>query len=279
MAYAQDKPIAVVKVGGEILLDQQELAGLANNVNDLIKAGWHCVVLHGGGPQVTALQSVHGLTENKIGGRRITSKADLTVVKQALCGECNVGLVAALSAQGINAFGCHGASGRLIGAQRRPPMVMQGTGGKVVDFGEVGDVQNVNSDLLVGLLQLDQVPVIASLGINPQGEVFNINADTTAAMLAKGLKASALFLATKVGALYADLSDLSSRIKSINPEQAEALIKQGAIRDGMIPKVQEALSVASAAGTKVAVCNTAEKGCFLSLIDDNSDFGTRFLSD
>ena len=121
--------------------------------------------------------------------------------------------------------------------------------------------------------------MIASLGIGRNAEVFNINADTTAATIAKELNADALFLATKVGALFRDLSDRSSRIKQLDAHQSEKFIEAGVINDGMIPKVQEALAVVNDGVSVVAVCNAAVTGCFLSLIDEKDNYGTRFLAD
>ena len=187
MGWVQGKPVSVIKVGGDVLLDSGQREGLAGNVRDLLDSGWQCVILHGGGPQVNMLQKLHGLTPNKVGGRRITGMDDLRVVKQALCGEVNVDLVSALLAARVPAFGCHGASGRLIEAEKRPPMVVSGAGDEPFDFGEVGDVTRINVKLIQGLLELKQVPVIASLGVGDDGRIFNINADTTVAALASAL--------------------------------------------------------------------------------------------
>src|SRR5450631_3876362 len=132
-----NQPVAVVKVGGDILLGSAERVGIASNIKDLVAAGWRVVVLHGGGPQVNRLQEMHGLVPNKIGGRRITSKEDLLVVKQAICGEVNVELTQLLQDAGIDAFGCNGSSGKLIQAVKRPPRVVSGAGPDPIDFGEV----------------------------------------------------------------------------------------------------------------------------------------------
>ena len=197
---------AVIKVGGDVLLDNVEREGLADNVAALISQGWQVVLLHGGGPQTNRLQEKHGLVANKVGGRRITSEADLLVVKQAIAGEVNVELTSALQRAGVNAFGCHGASGQLIQAVKRPPRVMSGAGDKPIDFGEVGDVTQVNGTLISGLLNLGVTPVIATLGVSDKGRIFNINADTTVVQIARVLKADLLLLTTQVGAVFEDLN-------------------------------------------------------------------------
>ncbi|MBT8114256.1 MAG: acetylglutamate kinase [Arenicella sp.] len=271
-------PLAVVKVGGEILLDAQQLDGLINNIRDLADAGWQCVVLHGGGAQVSALQALHKLPVRQVGGRRITSRADLLAVKQGLCGQVNVDLVAAMIGGGLPAFGCSGASGKLIQAVRRPPRVISGAGPEPVDFGEVGDVVAINVDLLLGLIQLQQVPVIASLGVGQQGELYNINADTTATQIASAVQAEALILTTTVGGILTDIEDPASRIATITPESAKQLIKDGVIADGMIPKVEEALQLLHRGIKHLAITSAAHKGSFLNVINNSTASGTRFVN-
>lgn len=275
-AIKETQPIAVVKVGGDVLQGAVERDGIASNVKDLVDAGWRVVLLHGGGPQMNVLQEKHGLVPNKVAGRRITSEEDLLVVKQAICGEVNVNLVQALQHAGINAFGCNGASGKLITATKRPPRVMSGAGDYPVDFGEVGDVVSVNEDLLNNLTTLGLVPVIATLGVEESsGRVFNINADTTVVQIAKALKADLLLLTTAVGAIYRDLDLPESRIAQVNAEQARNLIKVGVIQGGMIPKVEEALSILSEGVKSIAIVGPQIKGAFLDVSKGGGNKGTR----
>ncbi|PWK41912.1 acetylglutamate kinase [Pleionea mediterranea] len=265
---------AVIKVGGDVLLDDAERDGLATNVASLIEQGWQVVLLHGGGPQTNRLQQKHGLVANKVGGRRITSEADLLVVKQAIAGEVNVELTSALQRAGVNAFGCHGASGQLIQAVKRPPRVMSGAGDKPIDFGEVGDVTRVNGKLLTGLLGLGVTPVIATLGVSDKGRVFNINADTTVVQIARVLKADLLLLTTQVGAVFEDLEQPGSRIKTVTPDSAKQLIDDGIIQGGMIPKVEEAISLLDDGVGAIAIVSGREPGAFLSVANDEGRYGT-----
>lgn len=274
-ATQSNQPVAVVKVGGDVLLGQVERDGIAANVKDLVDAGWRVVLLHGGGPQVNALQETHGLTPNKVAGRRITSEKDLVVVKQAICGEVNVSLMQTLQNVGINAFGCNGASGKLITAEKRPPRVMSGAGDKPIDFGEVGDVVSVNAELLDNLTNLSLVPVIATLGVEQDtGRIFNINADTTVVQIARALKADLLLLTTAVGAIYRDLDQPETRISQINAAQARQLINEGVIQGGMIPKVEEALSVLAEGVKNIAIVGPQIKGAFLDVATGKGDKGT-----
>ncbi len=269
--------IAVIKVGGDVLLDTNEREGLAQNIKDLHSQNWSVVLLHGGGPQVNALQEKLGLTPNKVAGRRITSADDLNVVKQAIVGEVNVNLCSALIQAGLPAFGCHGASAGLITASKRPPMIISGQGDTPIDFGEVGDVQSINHKLLNGLLSLGVIPVIATLGISESGRIFNINADTTVVQIAKSLKANLLLLTTGVGAVFKDLSEPNTRIKQVNREQAKQLINDGVIQGGMIPKVEEAMTLLSEGVDSIAIVSGRNKGAFSAVANGTGEFGTRIV--
>ncbi|MGL1956773.1 MAG: acetylglutamate kinase [Colwellia sp.] len=274
--YTKKQPVAVVKVGGDVLQGEVERNGIAANVKDLVDAGWRVILLHGGGPQVNLLQEKQGLTPHKIAGRRITSQADLLVVKQAICGEVNVCLAQELQEVGVNAFACNGGSGKLITATKRPPRVMSGAGDTLIDFGEVGDVVAINSDLLNHLTELGLVPVIATLGVEQNsGRVFNINADTTVVQIAKALKADLLLLTTAVGAIYRDLSKPETRISHINIDQAKILIEEGVIQGGMIPKVEEAISVLTQGVKNIAIVGPQINGAFLDVATSKGNMGTR----
>lgn len=271
-------PIAVIKVGGDVLTDAAELSGLAVNIKELVDARWRVVVLHGGGPQVDRLQKLHGLVPNKVGGRRITSAADLRVVKQAICGEVNVDLVSSLLAAGVNAFGFSGASGHAIGAHKRPPRVVSGAGDEPIDFGEVGDVESINAELLGALLDLGLVPVIATLGVDASGRIFNINGDTTVVQVARSLRADLLLLTTRVGGIFVNLADPASRLGVISAAEARQMIAEGTIAGGMIPKVEEALSVLGPHSVQgIAIVGGRQPGAFLAVATQSGDHGTRIV--
>ena len=269
-----DKPLAVIKVGGDILLDESQRTGITTNILQLIEKNWHVVVLHGGGPQVSAMQSRCGIQPRKVAGRRITSKEDLVLVKQVLCGQVNVDLVSLLQAQGANAFGCHGASGKLIVAAKRPPIRLSDGSCDPVDFGEVGDVTEINTRLLRSLLAADQIPVIASLGINHNGEIYNINADTTVVQIARKMSAQLLIFVTSIGGIFKDISDPTSRFANLNTVTAQQHINNGIIVGGMIPKVEEALSLLESGVDTIAIADVRNAEVFNSIIDGKNSYGT-----
>ncbi len=268
--------LAVVKVGGDVVQSAAQLRGLGANIKELVDDDWDVIVLHGGGPQTTALQERLGMKAVKIGGRRVTSKDDLVVVTQAVCGEVNVALTCALLGAGVRGFGCHGASGGLIEADKRPPTVVPSHGPDPVDFGEVGDVLTVDEVLLRGLLHLGVVPVIATLGVSSlEGRAFNINADTVAVEIARTLQAELLLLVTAVGGVFTTLGDASTRIGTLTAARARALITEGVIAGGMIPKVEEALTLLDAGVGAVAILDAAAAHAFASAARGDGALGTR----
>jgi len=279
MNQERTKPIAVIKVGGDMLLEDADRQALAANIKSLVELGWQCVMLHGGGPQLNALQEVHGLTPNKIAGRRVTGVKDLLVVKQALCGQVNVDLVSALVANDIAAFGCHGASGRLIEAVKRPPIKVPGEADRLIDFGEVGEVVGINVALIKHLLAGELVPVIASLGVAEDGRTFNINADTTVAAIAKGLQADLLILSTMVGGIFTSLDDPSTRVSELTPTLANTLISNGVITEGMIPKVEQALVLLNQGVASIVIANASYANSFTDIALGKGEFGTRLVLD
>ena len=238
--------VAVLKVGGELVSDPAGLSAVLRDVADLAASGWRIALCHGGGPQATALQERLGLPSRKVGGRRITDEATLQVMKCVLAGEVSVDLVAAAAAAGVRAVGICGVSAGLVSARRRPPAVVSGGGAEPVDFGLVGDVVAIRTDLIEHLWVGGFTPVISTLGIDPEPQgptcpVYNINADTVASALAAALGADHLFALTNVPGVLRDRADPGSRIPRLTAADARAAIAAGVIVGGMIPKVEEAL--------------------------------------
>ena len=276
---ADTAPLALVKVGGDVVDDAAHLQGLADNLVALRAAGYDVVVVHGGGPQVTALQMQLGQTAVKVAGQRVTSSDDLFAVTACLAGVVNVTLCAALVRAGLPAFGCHGASAGMVSAVKRPPLEVRGHG--IVDYGEVGDVDDVDTAPLRALLGAGCVPVVATLGIERRtGRVLNINGDTAAAAIAAALSAKLVVLVTAVGGVFADRKDPSTRFASLTPAAAQALIADGTIADGMIPKVQEALGLlaASPSTSTAAIVSARVPGAFVAVAAGSDAHGTRFIS-
>jgi acetylglutamate kinase len=267
---------AVVKLGGELLAPP----ALADVAGDLARAcapagggaAARLVVVHGGGPQATALSQRLGIELRIVGGRRVTDAAALEVVKMVVAGQLNVDLAAALRAAGVAAVGLHGAAG-LVRAHRRPPRVVSGGGDAPIDFGLVGDIDGFDLPLLEALGRAGYLPVVACLGVSERGEVLNINADVVASQLAASL-GCALVVATGVGGVRRDAQDPSSRIPRLTVAEARAAIAGGVVRGGMIPKLEEAFAPLGAGAAAVHIVGPGEIAACLT---DPGTVGTMLI--
>jgi len=178
--------VFVVKLGGEVLGEPEVLDNVTGQLALLSSLSIRLVVVHGGGPQATALSRRLGVEPTMVAGRRVTDAAALEVAKLVYAGQLNVDLLAALRAHRVQAVGLSGVDADLITAHRRPPVQVVDDAGKTakVDYGHVGDVDRVDSRVLATLVEARFVPVVASLAGGDDGEVFNVNADTVAESLA-----------------------------------------------------------------------------------------------
>jgi acetylglutamate kinase len=230
--------------------------------------------VHGGGPQATELQQRLGIETRQVGGRRITDAATLDVMKMAVAGKVNVDLCAALVAAGVRPVGLHGASALAVEARRRPPRVVSGGGPDPIDFGHVGDVTGINRELLETLLGAGYVPVLACLGADAAGHVYNINADIVGNQLAGALAADHLFLVTSTRGVLRDVKDPASRLPRLTAGQARAAIADGVVTGGMIPKIEEALAVLETGVRAIHIVGKLAPGDLLREADEPGAIGT-----
>jgi acetylglutamate kinase len=242
----------VLKLGGEIV-HAPELDVIAADLRTLVEGFHRVAIVHGGGPQATALQKTLGLETRMVAGRRYTDEKTLEVMKYVVAGQLNVDLCARLLASGVMGVGLHGASGHVVQARRRPPRVMQGAGPDPVDLGLVGDVTGFNLPLLGDLFERRYVPVIACLGCDARGQALNINGDTVASQLAGALRADALVLVTSTPGVLRDVKDPSSRIPRITRPEFERMVADGTISGGMIPKLEESFGVLANGAQSVVI--------------------------
>ncbi len=231
----------VIKLGGEVVASTA-MTAIAADVAAMRAQGQRVVVVHGGGPQATALQKKLGQTPRIVAGRRITDEAALEVVTMVIAGKMNVAACAALLAAGAMPVGLHGASAFAVRAEKRPPRIVSGGGPEPIDFGHVGDVTSVNRELIALLSDAGYVPVIACLGADERGRIFNINADAVANRLAIAVDARALVLVSDVAGVLRDVRDPSSRIARLTVAEGRAAIASGVVTKGMIPKLEESFA-------------------------------------
>ncbi len=232
----------VIKVGGEVL---DRVDRLAEALRD------ETILVHGGGPEVSRVMEELGLEPKFVRGLRVTDEETLRVVTMVLAGSINKRLVAGLRAHGIDAVGLSGVDGGLLLAEKRVERV----DGEEVDLGYVGDVKAVNVRLLRSLLEDGRVPVVAPLGVDERGTIYNINADTAAGAIAAEAEADRLVLLTDVPGVLEDVDDPNSVIDRLTPEEARDLQREGVIKGGMIPKVEAALRAVEGGCREAIVTN------------------------
>lgn len=237
----------VIKLGGEVLADQEALDRVAAQIGLLSSLSIRLVVVHGGGPQATALSRRLGQEPTIVAGRRVTDDAALEVAKMVYSGVLNVDLLAALRANEVQGVGLSGVDADLITARRRPPVKIVDDAGanREVDFGHVGDIDRVDPRVLTTLLQSRFVPVISSLAGDADGAIYNVNADTVAESLAVALQAQKLIFLTGAPGVLRDRNDPSSLVTFADPDDLAALLSSGAVAGGMRPKVEACIRAAT----------------------------------
>ena len=239
--------VFVVKLGGEVLGEPEVLEHVTGQLALLSSLSIRLVVVHGGGPQATALSRRLGSEPRMVAGRRVTDDAALEVAKLVYAGQLNVDLLAALRAHRVQAVGLSGVDADLITAHRRPTVQVVDDAGKTVtvDYGHVGDVDRVDPRILGTLVEARFVPVVASLAGGEDGEVFNVNADTVAESLAVAMRAQKLIFLTGAPGVLRDRNDPSTLVTFADPDDLAGLMASGVLSGGMRPKVEACIRAAT----------------------------------
>ncbi len=223
----------VIKMGGASVIRDEPLDTLWTSVARLAETG-RVVIVHGGGIRATEIAERLGHTPRMVHGRRVTTDADLHIVQWTLRGELNGRLVACAVKHSVKAVGLSGADGPLVRVTKRPPWNVDG---ETIDFGWVGDIASVDTGLLDTLLDQGYVPVIAPLGIDHTGQLYNVNADTVSCALAEALRADEYLLVTEIGGIRRNAVDPDSLLSSFNAELCSRGVQEGWIADGMRVKI------------------------------------------
>jgi acetylglutamate kinase len=269
--------VFVIKAGGEIFADPAQTVALMEQVGILHQVGIRVVLIHGGGPQSTALASALGLDTTFVEGRRVTDGASLDVATMVLNGQINTRVLAACRDLAIPAVGISGVDAGLIRAHRRPPVERQGEA--AVDYGFVGDIDSVEADILQKQLDNGLMPVVSPLSCDESGTLLNINADTVAAAIAAELDAEKLILLTGAAGILEDVDDPASLISYIDRTALDRLRDAGKLADGMLPKAA-AIDAALANGVKrVHVISHKVPDSLLLEVFTNEGTGTLVVND
>jgi len=227
----------VIKYGGHAMGDEELSELFARDIVLLKQVGVHPVVVHGGGPQIGKMLERLAVKSEFVDGLRVTDAATVEVVEMVLSGAINKQIVNAVNKAGGTAIGLSGKDGSLIRATklRRTRRDEQSNIESVLDLGFVGEPSRINPQILISLEQAGMIPIIAPIGVGADGETYNINADTVAGAVAGALGAARLLLLTDVIGVLDKTGEL---VTDISVDQASALVADGTISGGMIPKVE-----------------------------------------
>ncbi len=219
--------IVVVKYGGNAMINEELKHSVMSDIILLSLIGVKVVLVHGGGPEITDMLSKVGKESQFFGGLRVTDKETVEIVQMVLAGKVNKDLVNLIGTKGGRAVGLSGIDGQMLLASAKNP-----------DLGFVGEIEKVNVQPITELLDGGYIPVVSTVACDKDGNTYNVNADTAAAKIAGELQAESLISLTDIAGILRDKNDPSTLIPRISLEEADALIDDGIISDGMIPKVE-----------------------------------------
>ncbi|MBV8151174.1 MAG: acetylglutamate kinase [Candidatus Eremiobacteraeota bacterium] len=242
--------VLVVKYGGAAIEASAEQDSVLADCVSLVREGHRLAIVHGGGPAIDAALREKGIVEKRVGGLRATSLPSLKVVESVLCATVNKALVRALLAAGVSAVGISGEDGPTLIAQQIAPRDGE-------SLGFVGEIVEVRPQLVATLLEEDFVPVVAPLGVAPDGSTaYNINGDTAAGALAGALRADAFVAITDVPKIRRDVADPASAVDRLDRGEIERWREAGLLAGGMLPKVDSALRALETGAKRAIVAGT-----------------------
>jgi acetylglutamate kinase len=261
----------VVKYGGNAMTDSALKRAFAEDVVFLRYAGFHPVVVHGGGPQISQMLDRLGIDSEFRGGLRVTTEEAMDVVRMVLVGQVQRELVGLLNQHGPLAVGLSGEDAGLFTAERTSTVV----DGEEVDLGLVGEVSSVRPEAVLDLVDAGRIPVISSVAPDDAGVVHNVNADTAAAALAVALKAEKLLVLTDVEGLYRDWPASDDVIGEISPESLTEIMPT--LASGMVPKMGALLHAVSNGVPRATVVDGRQEHAVLLEIFTDEGVGTQVL--
>ena len=269
----------VVKYGGNAMINEELKAKVIQDIIFLQCAGLRPVVVHGGGPEITAMLKRVGKQSTFVNGLRVTDEETVELAEMVLAGKINTELVSLLNRQGGKAVGLNGKDANLIVAKKHLSEVYENGEVNLVDIGFVGDVASVNVELINSLLDLGYIPVIAPTGVGANGETYNINADSVAGEIAGALKAEKLLLLTDVRGIYVDYRDENTFVSTLTFENAQELMIKGCIDGGMIPKVKACVTALSGGAGKTHIVDGRQPHTILMEIFTDAGIGTEVVKE
>lgn len=258
--------IVVVKYGGNAMINEDLKDSVMRDIVLMSLVGIRVVLVHGGGPEITALLNKIGKQTEFVDGLRVTDEETAQVVQMVLAGKINKTLVNLLQMRGGKAMGLSGVDGHMIEAHQKDERL-----------GFVGEISHVDVQPILDVLEKGYIPVVSTVGCDKSGNVYNINADTAAARIAGELRAESLISMTDISGILKDPGDPSTLISEITAAQAEQLIADGVVSGGMIPKVQCCVNALNWGVQKVFIIDGTVSHAILMETLTDEGIGTMFI--
>ena len=265
-----NRKIIVVKYGGSAMVDEELKARVIQDVTLLKLVGFKPIIVHGGGKEISRWVGKVGMKPEFKNGLRVTDEATMELAEMVL-GKVNKSLVQLVESLGVRAIGISGKDGRLLSVKKKY------ANGE--DIGFVGDVTNVNADILYDLLEKDFLPIISPVGLDDDNNTNNINADDAACAIAKAMKAEKLAFLTDIEGVYKDPQDSSTLISELTVSEAHKLVGDGYIGGGMLPKINNCIEAIESGVSRVHILDGRIPHCLLLEIFTNKGIGTAILND
>ena len=265
-----NRKIIVVKYGGSAMSNGELQKNVIKDVTLLKLVGFKPIIVHGGGKEISRWVGKVGKEAQFINGLRVTDDETMEIAEMVL-GKVNKQLVTMVQELGVKAVGISGKDGGLLNVDKK---YADGQ-----DIGFVGDIKNVNPKILYDLLEKDFLPIVAPIGLDDEFQTYNINADDAACAIAKAVGADKLVFLTDIEGLYKDINDESSFISRITATDADALISDGVIGGGMLPKLNNCTSAIKNGVNRVHILDGRIPHCLLLEIFTNEGVGTAIVKD
>lgn len=263
-----NRKIIVVKYGGSAMIDETLKEQVIKDVTLLKLVGFKPIIVHGGGKEISKWTEKVGIDTTFKNGFRVTDEATMELVEMVL-GKVNTSLVSLVESLGVRAIGLSGNDGGLLKVKKK---LSEGE-----DIGFVGEVTEVNTQILYDLLEKDFLPIVAPIGMDDSFASYNINADDAAYEIAKAMKAEKLAFLTDIEGVYKDPEDPETLISELHIKQAQELITQGYIGGGMLPKLKNCIDAIESGVSRVHILDGRIPHCLLLEIFTNKGIGTAIL--
>jgi acetylglutamate kinase len=255
----------VVKYGGNAMTDERLKHSFARDIVLLKLVGMNPVVVHGGGPQIDAMLTRVGKKGEFVQGMRVTDHETMDIVEMVLGGLVNKNIVSLINQHGGRAIGLTGKDGAFIRA-RKLRVAQRELAGELLDIGQVGEIESIDPEIISLLESREFIPVVAPIGVGPEGDAYNINADLVAGKLAVVLRAEKLILLTNTPGV---LDQKGNLLTGLTPREVDALIGDGTLQGGMLPKIGAALDAAKSGVNSVHIIDgRVENAVLLEILTD-----------